>query len=120
MNCPACDGTQLAGHPAGWLAFQHRVTCPHYEPETRTHYADAVLGSSQLDATRGPGRRRTWSSNANQTNSRGFTRPSTSTERALLEALGYEIPEELADNLRTTVRHLTAGTIRREWPDLEP
>lgn len=45
---------------------------------------------------------------------RGFTRPITRTERALLDALGYD-----ADALTTTyVHHRTRGTRFRWWPTL--
>jgi hypothetical protein len=46
---------------------------------------------------------------------RGFTRPATETERALLEHLGHVLPEELL----TTVTFPSKGCRRRRWPVLE-
>jgi hypothetical protein len=46
---------------------------------------------------------------------RGFERPATETERALLAHLGYVLPEELV----TVVRYRTRGVRNRTWPQLE-
>jgi hypothetical protein len=46
---------------------------------------------------------------------RGFQRPATDTERALLAHLGYTLPDELV----TVVRYRTRGVRHRRWPQLE-
>jgi hypothetical protein len=46
---------------------------------------------------------------------RTFPRPATTTERTLLEHLGYELPAELL----TAVAYPTYGIRNRRWPQLE-
>ena len=92
MTCPSCGGSQLAGHPAGWLALQHRVTSPLDTAEDATRNSDHELMVW--------GRR---------------DRPATDTERLLLAALGHVLPAEL-----TTVVSGRGGGYRRTWPQLEP
>ena len=46
---------------------------------------------------------------------RGFTRPATSTERALLSHLGYQLPDELL----TVVTFKSRSVRHRAWPTLE-
>ena len=52
-----------------------------------------------------------------RTNPRGrvFERPATDTERALLDHLGYAVPDVLV----TVVKWLTPGCRHRSWPQLE-
>lgn len=91
--CPECHGSQLVGHPAGWLAWQHTTTCTLGHAEDTTRHAD--YQRAQYTPT---------------------TRPATVTERTLLEALGHTPPAELT----TTVERLTrdGAVIRRTWPQL--
>lgn len=46
---------------------------------------------------------------------KAFTRPATYTERALLKALGHDLPSELV----TAIHYRTATTRFRWWPQLE-
>ena len=46
---------------------------------------------------------------------RGWERPATPTEIALLEHLGYDIPPELV----TVVKYITKACRNRRWPALE-
>lgn len=93
MNvCPECDGEQMVNHPAGILAFQHRIDCGLLQAEDATAAADHLrLGS-------GP-----------------FTRTSTDTERLLLGWLGYEVEP----GMLTRVERITTSVHHREWNDLK-
>jgi hypothetical protein len=81
---------QMIGDPRGWLCFTAPLPDPDMQrAEDGTQYHDRSHGGT-------------------------FTRPATNTERTLLTALGYTLP----DNLSTCVRFL--GPLRqRRWPQLE-
>ncbi|MBO1766786.1 hypothetical protein [Allobranchiibius sp. GilTou38] len=144
-SCPVCGGSQLVGHPAGWLAIDHATPCAIRDFEDATRAADygrgyangspaertigvdvplLNLGTATVtclpdDATALPG------------DTRGYARDATPTERALLVALGYATTEPvdgaagalpvLPIILRTVVQAPTLGgaIIRRQWPQLE-
>ena len=95
MPCPSCSGPQLVGHPAGQLALQHTLTCPLLPAEDATQHADYLRLMERP---------------------RPFDRASTSTERTLLAALGYD--DVHVDEL-THVEPLPGGKARRRWPRLE-
>lgn len=101
MICPTCSGSQLAGHPAGWLAWQHTTVCD--------------IGDAE-DATRAADHERTYSRHTVRLPDGTFTRPTTDAERTLLNALGHTTPDTLA----TTVQRITHSVIARTWPTLEP
>ena len=91
MNtCPTCAGPQMVDHPCGVLMVRHTNDCPVRASEDARQVADKDTGRAR------------------------FTRPATETERVLLAAFGYVVPDELL----TQVDFLTAGARRREWPGL--
>lgn len=103
VTCPRCTGQQLAGHPGGWLMWQHRVQCPLLTPEDETAHADVDRlsgGGLPPGATPVMG---------------GFERVATPAEWLLLTHLGYAP----ATTLRTTVLARSGVRVRR-WPALEP
>jgi hypothetical protein len=85
----ASEGTD----PRGWLVF-HWLTSDLQAAEDATAYADKERSNFRA---------------------RGFERPATDAERALLEHLGHQLP----DNLVTFVRHRTRGVRERRVPQLE-
>lgn len=104
-TCPQCTGQQPGGVSVELLAWQHRATCPLLPAEDATRHADhSRLGTRALP----PGA---------QWEQRGFSRPSTATERELLAVLGHDAQPDT----RTFVRAITDGraVVRRTWPDLE-
>lgn len=94
MNCPECAGPQMVDHPAGILMIRHTNSCSLRASEDSRLVADY---------DRNIGR---------------FTRLATPTERTLLIAFGYVVPDE-PDELATNVQFLTPGVRLREWPDLK-
>ena len=92
-QCPECAGLQMAGHPGGLLMVQHRNDCTMRSAEDARQVADYER----------------W-----QLRRHRFTRPATATERELLYAFGFELP----DQLTTTVRHITPGVRQRSWAHL--
>lgn len=92
-TCPVCSGESFADHPAGWLAWDHRVTCGLRGLEDATQAADH---------SRGPG-----------------VRPATAAERTLLVALGV-LAADYAEPVVTNVERVTSVILRRSWPELEP
>lgn len=104
VTCPRCTGQQLAGHPGGWLMWQHRIECPLLAAEDETAAADVErLGWGAVlppGATRVAG---------------GFERVATPAEWVLLQHLGHTPPADL----RTTVLARSGVRVRR-WPALEP
>jgi hypothetical protein len=79
---------QKPDDPRGWLCFELPL------PEPFQSYEDATQHRDYFHSPR--------------------TRPATDTERTLLAALGYELPDELT----TYVRWI--GPLRqRRWPQLE-
>ena len=80
--------------PRGWLVF-HGLPAMLQAMEDATQAADVALANRDLLPWR--------------------TRPATDAERALLQHLGYTLPDDL--HTRVQWRH---GTIRqRRWPQLE-
>lgn len=81
--------------------------------------ATAIADLDHFDARCGghPLPSRTWGrfhSDQDRRRLLAFTRPATTTERHLLDALGYDVPDELD----TYVHHRTRGTRYRWWPTL--
>lgn len=95
MTCPVCGGSQLAGHPAGWLAIDHTNACTIRDAEDQTQAADHTRCAASPA---------------------GFVRAATDTERVLLTALGHVLPT----TLDTTVRPVTRSVIARTWPVFAP
>jgi len=78
--------------PRGWLAFSGPLPAPYQSQEDSTAAADR-----------------------DRNQARGFTRPATDTEIALLSHLGHVVP----DGLRTTVTWPSRWVRRRRWLALE-
>ena len=96
MTCPSCQRAPMLNHPGGVLEFRHRsATCTLLPAEDATKENDYARYRSER-----------WP----------FTRPATDTERTLLTALGYALP----DALTTEVSHLVPGVRRRTWDLPEP
>lgn len=93
MICPSCGGQHLAGHPAGWLAWQHTTTCELGQAEDATRHTDYLRTGG----------------------SHGYQRPATDAERTLLVTLGHSPVEKQM----TRVSPLVPSVIRRYWDDLE-
>ena len=87
--CPGCGGRYLAGHPAGWLVWQHEMTCPLGEADDATRHADHLRVKPSA-------------------------RPITLTEIVLLTALGYQPTIDEVTHLTTVTRSVT----HRCWPRL--
>ncbi len=90
VTCPQCGGEHMPGHPGGLLYWRHEMTCPLLAKEDSRALADSTLAHA-----------RGWP----------FDRPVTDTERVLLSALGYELPDDAV----TTVDYLTTAVRRRRW-----
>jgi hypothetical protein len=91
--------------PRGWLAFTAPLPDDLQRAEDSTQHHDYVgphTLKSKTDETTGA-----WVDY--------FERPATDTERALLIALGYSLPDELV----TTVSFPSALVRRRRWLQLE-
>lgn len=95
-DCPECGGRYLAGHPAGWLTWQHRLTCTLGQADDQTRHADYL---------------RAW----HDRRPAPFTRPATPTERVLLAALGHAP----AGDETTHVHPLMPAVTRRTRPQLD-
>ncbi len=99
--CPECDGLQMPmPDPRGWLAWRHVNTCPLWRDELAWQSADFENAGGS------------WSS-----------RPTTVTERILLDTIGLldddgKEPSVMTD-LRTLVRWRSAGIRVRRWPYFE-
>ena len=91
-------------HPAGVLMWQHTNQCPLRAAEDARTVADRENGSPV------PDNHPTW----RPLTPSGFTRPTTTTERVLLAALGYALPAVLT----TEVRFVTPTVRRRTWPSI--
>lgn len=101
--CPECSGPNIPNHPGGWLYFKHKMTCPLLVLEDTRAFADYQgLGFPPYVPSRAP----------SVEDNPGRQRPVTLTERTLLAALGYELPDDAV----TVVGWLTSGVRRREWP----
>lgn len=79
--------------PRGWLALR-------YLPPEYQRLEDSTAA---------------WDFDTRAYKPRGFTRPATPTEIALLEHLGHEIPPELV----TSVKFYTKSCRNRRWPQIE-
>jgi hypothetical protein len=97
---------QKPNDPRGWLTFDAPLPddLQRAEDSTQHHdfYGPHVDWRTDYDPASG-----TWVTY--------FGRPATGTERELLTALGYELPEELT----TRVSFPSPLTRRRRWPQLE-
>lgn len=109
--CPSCGGVQMAGHPAGYLALDHRVTCALRDAEDARRAADEqtlqthVVPRDPTDPTRpAPG---------HTLGPEGYTRPATPAELILLGG-----DAALQANVTTLVVPVTRGITRRSWPAL--
>lgn len=84
----------MVGHPYGWLAIRHHITCPLLALDDGTRQADACRLAE----------------------CRSFTRAATTTEQTLLTALGHTMPTEPAELLTHVSGNPAVAT--RAWPDL--
>lgn len=94
-SCPVCGGVHLLDHPGGLLVFQHIAGCTLRDAEDATQANDLILAWC-------------WYGEC-------FTRDATATERLLLDALGFEVPDELD----TALTYLTDTVRCRTWPPLK-
>jgi len=88
---PQLDRAAAGTDPRGWLVF-HWLPSDLQRLEDSRAFADYDMHKP-----------------------RGFERPATDTERALLAHLGYQLPDELI----TVVRYRSRGCRNRRWPQLE-
>jgi hypothetical protein len=125
----AAEGTDVRG----WLAFAAPLPEPYATAEDSTQGADSQRWF-QLPATDG-WLTALWNTvdadelrhyrkltkqllqQVGSTNWRNFARPATPTEKILLEALGYPLPDN--DILITCVTWPTRGIRSRRWPQIE-
>lgn len=114
-SCPECGGPQLPDDPRGWLTFQHVDQCGLGTAERDQEIWDRDALRTGL----------TWvppdpadpgDDGTRRVNRRGWERPATDAERALLTSLGHTVH----DGLTTVVAALTWSMHARTWPDLEP
>ncbi|PQE01401.1 hypothetical protein CYL16_04780 [Mycobacterium sp. EPG1] len=93
---------QIPDDPRGWLTFTALLPDELQRGEDSTQYADFHPDNV------------TWRYDT-ATGSDYFTRPATDTEKTLLGALGYTVP----DDLTTRVSFPSPLVRRRRWPALE-
>ena len=106
-TCPTCQGVQLVGHPAGVLEFDHRPDCALREREDATRWSDFETANSQWPVY-------DFAPNSRTAGAYSLQRPATDTERILLAALGFSVPEMLT----TDIDFISHTTRRRTWPAL--
>lgn len=88
-------GPQKPNDARGWLTFDHLpAEIKRAEDATQAYDHDQMSGD--------------WMGRAKR------SRPATETERALLEHLGYTLPEKLT----TEVEWITPSIRHRSWPEL--
>ncbi|WP_024445636.1 hypothetical protein [Mycolicibacterium iranicum] len=93
---------QIPDDPRGWLTFNALLPDDLQRAEDSTQYTDF----HPADVT--------WRYET-ATDTEYFTRPATATEKALLDQLGYTVP----DDLTTRVSFPSPLVRRRRWPALE-
>lgn len=113
--------------PRGWLVFDYLPDAMQKAEDSTaaadidryrfgTYRASGTWGTTDTEElSKVMARARTVLTKAGLSARRTFPRPTTATERALLEHLGYELPAELF----TAVSFPTIGVRNRRWPQLE-